>query len=94
MLKELVTHADGFEDDALPWASAMRDMLRRHERNPRYVFSEKQEVYVAGIYEKIFDDPQYENAFSAGKVPVGEKLRTVVPDVLRKPLPKRPPGKV
>jgi hypothetical protein len=80
-------------DDTSKFEAGMRDMLDRHSRGKLFRFSPKQEKWIRETYEKVFDEPQYENAFSAGKVPLGEKLRTPVPDVLKKPLPLKPPGR-
>lgn len=55
--------------------------------------SSKQKSYLKGIFERLFDEPLYENAFSAGKIPLGEALKTPVPEVLLKPLPMKPPGR-
>lgn len=94
MLRALVKHADEAEDEeALRWASAMRDMFDKYSTRRLFEFTPKQVSYIHDVYDKLFDDPQYENAFSAGKIPIGEKLRTPVPEVLLKPLPLRPPGR-
>ena len=94
MLQCLVDHLNASEvdDDAVRWANSMRDMLDRHERGKLFAFTAKQKSYIAETYEKLFDEPVYENLVSAGKVPVGE-IKTPVPDVLLKPLPKKPPGR-
>jgi len=88
MLRKLVNYADEAEEDPR-WASAMRDMLASGQT----FFSVKQALYICEIYGKVFDEPQYTNDVSAGRVPVGEALRTTIPDVLRKPLPLKPPGR-
>jgi len=81
------THEDEVETRQIP-EGPFRDMLDKG-----LPLSERQVAWVKGIYEKVFDVPLYENAFSAGKVPIGEALRTPVPEVLKKPLPLRPPGR-
>jgi hypothetical protein len=70
------------------WRGAFQNMLDRWR-----VLTDKQRVYVKNVFEKLFDAPTYENAFSAGKVPLGTALATPVPAVLQKPLPMRPPGR-
>lgn len=68
---------------------AFRDMLSRFEAGRR--FSEAQRSWIAGVYEKLFDEPQYSNDWSAGKVPLGFK-EVPAPKVLQN-LPKKPPGR-
>jgi hypothetical protein len=79
-------HPDEVEARAIP-ETAFRDMSRS------FSLSEKQVAWVKGIYEKLFDVPTYLNEFSAGRVPLGTKLATPVPEVLKKPLPLKPPGR-
>jgi hypothetical protein len=95
MLRALVDSLEALgEDDAPPkWASPMIDMLDRYTKHRLFEFTPKQVAYIHETHEKVFDEPMYLNEFSAGKVPIGEKLRTVVPDVLTKPLPLKPPGR-
>lgn len=64
-----------------------RDMLAKG------IKSDKQREFIRGVYARLFDAPTYENAWSAGKVPRGEKLATKVPAVLQEPLPLKPPGR-
>lgn len=66
---------------------AFRDMASKDRG-----LSASQEAWVRGVYERLFDTPVYENLFSSGKVPVGV-IKTAVPEVLRKPLPMKPPGR-
>jgi hypothetical protein len=56
--------------------------------------SDVQASWVRCIHERLFDVPVYENAFSAGRVPRGEALATPIPEVLKRPLPKRPPVRI
>jgi hypothetical protein len=94
MLHELVDYAETCSDDEEPrWASSMQDMWDRHTRGKLNSFSEKQGRYIRETHEKLFDEPTYENLASSGKLTKGEHLRTPVPDVLKKPLPMRPPGR-
>jgi len=75
LLDDLVNHADGLAEDPR-WASSMRDMLGRHGEGRLTVFSGKQAAYIRETHEKVFDEPIYTNDFSAGKVALGEALRT------------------
>ena len=71
---------------------AFRDMLRRWEEGSIEKFSKSQVDYIHGVYERVFDEPVYENARSSGKVPRGA-VSTPVPEVLQRPLPLKPPGR-
>jgi len=55
--------------------------------------TEKQRLWVHGVHERLFDEPQYENLFSTGRAPTGVYGKTPTPAVLQKSLPKRPPTK-
>lgn len=68
------------------WRGAFQDMLDRWR-----VLTDRQRVYVKGVYEKVIGDPQYLNEFSAGKIPLGTSMATPVPKVLQQPLPMKPP---
>jgi hypothetical protein len=65
------------------------DMLHRLERYGRPL-TDKQRAFVQAALkgEKYNAEPEYENTWSAGKVPEGRKVAT--PAVLQN-LPKRPP---
>jgi hypothetical protein len=97
MLRELVEKADlidkGFEDDTPVFHEttrrAMRDIFAKLNDFP--ALTEKQRAYVRGVYEKVFDAPQYENLISSGKAPRGREVPT--PDVLKN-LPKEPPSRI
>lgn len=93
-LKELVDYAHTRDEGEEPrWQNSMEDMLDRHERGRLSAFTKKQLQYITETHDKIFDEPDYQNLVSEGKVIVGEHLRTPVPDVLLKPLPLKPPGR-
>ena len=77
------------DDNEEKHRAAFTDMLDRWRP-----LSAKQREYVRGVRSRILDEPEYENAWSAGKVPHGKTLATPVPEVLLRPLPKRPPGRV
>ena len=54
----------------------------------------KQSAWVKAISERLeLADPTYRNDWSEGRVPRGEQMATPVPDVLRKPLVLKPPGR-
>ena len=94
-LRALVARADDPPDqecDDPPWAEPFRRMLDDLESGKWPVLTDKQRVWVNGIYDKVFDAPQYENLFSSGKVPRGTIGKTPTPTVLQN-LPKKPPGR-
>jgi hypothetical protein len=68
---------------------AFRDMLSKLE-NGLPELSQRQREWVRGIFDRVFDDPQYENLFSKGNLCIGKPVET--PEVL-KHLPKFPPGR-
>ena len=86
--------------EILAWCSSNPDAVEARQVPERQFrdmakgayFSDKQASWVKGVYEKLFDVPIYENQWSSGKVPEGKALATPLPDVLKKPLPLRPPG--
>lgn len=80
-------HPDEAEVRAVP-ETAFRDMIAKG-----FALTEKQVRWVKGVYEKLFDQPVYLNEWSAGRIPEGKALATPVPDVLKKPLPLRPPSR-
>ena len=71
---------------------AFRDLYARYSKRPD-LLSEKQREWIRGVHARLFDTPTYANAWSAGKVPRGEALATKVPEVLKDPLPLKPPGR-
>jgi len=93
MLRECLSWAEDHEEEAEHRMNvdAFTSMLR--VVNADRDLTEKQIAWIQGVYEKLFDAPQYENLFSSGKVPRGEKLATPIPEVLLRPLPKKPPGR-
>jgi hypothetical protein len=70
------------------WRGAFEQML---ERNRALTPAQKQ--WLRRVHEQVTGTPSYENAWSAGRVPRGEALAMPVPEVLRKPLPMKPPGR-
>lgn len=72
----------------LLFSPALGERGRRQEE-----LTERQRSWVKGIYERVFDVPQYENLMSSGKAPVGEYGKSAVPAVLCGTLPKKPPDK-
>ena len=55
--------------------------------------TERQISWIESMHEKLELGVHYTNAWSSGKVPRGEELATPIPEVLLRPLPKRPPGR-
>lgn len=92
MLRACLAWADEQEKDRdldeneEKWRGAFHDMIDRWR-----LLTDRQRQYVKGVFERLFDEPLYENAFSAGKIPLGTALATPVPAVLQKPLPMKPP---
>ena len=83
MLRECLAWAETHDGAERFNVAVFTDMLNR--RRP---LSDRQGKWVRGVYEKLFDVPQYENLVSSGKVLRGREVET--PEVLRN-LPKRPP---
>ena len=75
-------HLETFED--------MADRLRKRRL---HILSDNQRRFARDVLEKTTGEVTYENAWSAGKVPRGRVGRSAVPEVLRKPLPLKPPGR-
>jgi hypothetical protein len=69
------------------------DILDRMEKWRIRELSPKQRSYAKSITEKVFDEPQYSNDWSEGRVPRGSYNKSPVPAVLQKPLPLKPPGR-
>lgn len=90
MLRQCISWAEEHEEQAerVP-VEAFVDIQRKMSAGRE--LTDKQILWVRGVHEKVFDAPTYENLWSAGKVPRGEKLATPVPEVLKKPLPLKPP---
>lgn len=91
-LKACLTWAETNEqrEAELQWDGAFASMLVQLESGRFQQLTEKQRLWVHGVHERLFDEPQYENAWSAGKVPRGSYGKTPTPEVL-KTLPKKPP---
>ena len=65
--------------------SAFDDMHHQLQRSGRTTLSPKQRKWAQSVLDK--HEPQYENAFSAGKVPRGKEVTLNVG-----PRPLKPPG--
>jgi hypothetical protein len=87
--------ADGedgtFEEPS--WERPFRRMRSDLESNRFEELTDKQRAWVHGVCEKLFDEPTYSNDWSSGKVPRGDALKTPTPEVLKRPLPLKPPGR-
>ena len=83
---------DWYEQQAEPngWAKKWREAFTQMRDRDRPL-SPLQEQYLLGVAEKI--DVDVDEPLLAKNVPVGEHLRTPIPEVLLRPLPKRPPGR-
>jgi hypothetical protein len=94
LLRACLTWADEHEDDrSESWRDAFESMLARLLGHPDLFLTETQRTWVHDIHEKLFDEPTYENAWSAGKIAEGAALKTPTPEVLKKPLPMKPPAR-
>lgn len=93
MLRAILDEAHGFDEErAEAFQStfdAFSDMHARLERGGRDL-TDRQAAWVRGVYENVTGTPQYENAWSAGKVPRGREVET--PPVLQH-LPLKPPSR-
>jgi len=76
-------------EDEEHWRKAFQSMLDNWRP-----LTDRQLTWVESIAEKVLGQVSYENLWSNGKVPRGEQLATPVPEVLLRPLPKKPPGRV
>jgi hypothetical protein len=91
MLHECLRWVDEHEDEEERFnARAFEDMLSN--LNHGWPLSNKQQSWIRGVHEKLFDEPKYENLWSSGKVSRGGYGATPTPEVLKN-LPKRPPGR-
>jgi hypothetical protein len=94
MLQEILDAAQSWDDERVEamesTLAAFVDMLSRLERGGRDL-SEKQRAWVSGVHENVTGTPNYENAWSAGKVPRGREVAT--PEVLKR-LPLKPPRRM
>ena len=76
------------DDNQAKWFEVFQEFWERYKP-----LTERQRAWLKGVADRLELEPDYVNAWSAGKVPRGEKLATEVPAVLRAPLPLRPPGR-
>jgi hypothetical protein len=94
MLDEIIAKAveldEADEEHTIP-TGAFMDIRAWRLRQGGPGLSDKQRVWVRGVYEKLFDTPLYENLVSSGKVSLEGYGKTPTPEVLRK-LPLKPPG--
>lgn len=82
-------HDEELDDNAEKWRDAFQGMWDRW-----LPLTDRQRQYVKGIADRLnLADPEYVNAWSSGNVPRGKALATPVPEVLLRPLPKKPPGR-
>ncbi len=92
MLREVLEATKDFDDEDRRFDHNARQVfdgwLSRMDRWPSAELSERQAKWLAGVHERVCDSPKYENAWSAGKVPMGRPVAT--PAVLTN-LPKRTP---
>jgi hypothetical protein len=93
-IAEWYSKRDAAEDDGVEepnWYEPFRGMLAGLTSGAWDALTEKQRRWVKGVHERLFDEPQYENLFSSGKVALGGYGKTPTPEVLKKPLPMKPP---
>ena len=85
-LEKLIAWVDEDEEreERLP-RGPFEDMLKRDR-----ALSLKQHQWVLNVYERTFNEPQYVNLASSGKLVIGRKVET--PEVLKN-LPLKPPGR-
>jgi len=79
------------EEDAYLQGHVLRafsEMLDRMETGRQTKLSDKQRAWVKSVYERVFEQPVYENLVSRGLVPRGREVAT--PEVLKN-LPLKPP---
>jgi hypothetical protein len=77
------THHDEAEKKRLP-AREFREMLKREN------LTRRQSDWIRDVYDRIFDEPDYQNTWSSGAVAKGRDVPT--PEVLLK-RPLKPPGR-
>lgn len=56
--------------------------------------SSNQRRWLHDVFERITGAPQYENLWSSKKAPRGVVGKTELPEVLKRPLPMKPPGHI
>jgi hypothetical protein len=94
MLRRLIAEATKATDDGVdepPWFDAFGGMLVDLESGRWNQLTEKQRLWARGVTERAFDEPTYENVFSAGKIPRG--LHEVPTPAVLQNLPMKPPGR-
>lgn len=67
---------------------AFADILSLLENGLRQSLSERQRAWVRDVYDRVFDEPLYENLASSGKLARGREVKLLVDDM---PKPKKPP---
>lgn len=87
MLSRLIQRATELEeaDEETPKGldvKAFEDMLAKNRP-----LTDKQRAWVNGIYDRVFDEPQYSNLASSGRLCVGRPVALLLPENL----PKKPP---
>lgn len=93
MLRACVQRVDqGDADDEPPWYQPFCSMVEKIDSGKWTYLTDRQRGWVRGVYEKLFDEPQYDNLWSSGKVPKGNYGKTPTPEVLLK-RPLKPPGR-
>ena len=86
LLKKVLAYAREHDGDEA-WREVFAEWLDKYRP-----LSERQRACLNGVADKLELEVDYDNAWSAGKVPRGEALATPVPEVLRAPRPLKPPG--
>jgi uncharacterized protein YaeQ len=95
LLHKCLAWAREHEDEAelrLVPVQAFADMALKAGRG--LMLTDRQIAWIQSVHEKLDLGIHYTNDFSAGRVPLGKSLATPVPEVLLRPLPKRPPGRI
>lgn len=81
-------HEDDLDDNQAKWFEVFTEWWEKYRP-----LSERQRAWLKGVADRLELEPEYKNDWSAGKVPRGEALATPIPEVLRRPLPMKPPGR-
>jgi hypothetical protein len=93
MLRACIARYDESDSDDEPgWYRPFTRMLDDIESGKWKGLSVRQSQLVRGVHCRLFDEPTYENAWSAGRVPRGNYGKTPTPEVLLK-RPLKPPGR-
>lgn len=91
LLNEALKASDLGDVDLPDWYDAFGGMLGDLTSGKWEELTEKQRAWVRGVTSNVFDEPEYLNLVSAGKVPRG--LREVETPAVLQNLPKKPPRK-